>query len=618
MGTRTPAGGKILMNRYAARDFLTTTRLIGASFSRSEKTALISSDESGVFNAYALSISDGTVKQLTFSHAVNIFSVSYLRDDDSILFFREEDKDERVHLYALQVDRGEKDLTPGDGVETRFHGWNCDRSWFYCTCHASGRDCFDLYRVSANTFERKLLCKLSEEFVFNGISPEERFIALGKIVSSQLAELFLYDLDTGDLRNLTADRGKARFTYSAFHPRGRYLYYLTDSNSEFAYLERCDLTSGKSELVEVAAGDISFARFSRDGSYRVTGINEQAQTKLQITEEATGKRIDLPHFQPGEITGFTFADSERRLAFYVEGDRTPNDLHIFDLATRRVTKLTNTLGRNVDPSDLVESSDVHYESFDGLEIPSLLWIPHGASRKNKVPALVWAHGGPGDQLRRGYHSLIQYLVNHDYVVLGVNFRGSRGYGKSFRSADDRKHGREPLWDCIDAKKYLAMFDYVDASKIGIIGESYGGYMVLAALAFHPEVFAVGVDMFGVSNWLRMLETLPSHSKSMAEFLFTKIGNPATDAGMLKEISPLFQAHRINKPLMVLHGAKDLGVAREQSDEIVAAIRSNHGVVEYLLFDDEGHGFNKKHNQIRAFEEILRFLDRYLKGGVIAE
>jgi dipeptidyl aminopeptidase/acylaminoacyl peptidase len=210
--------------------------------------------------------------------------------------------------------------------------------------------------------------------------------------------------------------------------------------------------------------------------------------------------------------------------------------------------------------------------------------------------------------------MIQYLVNHDYVVLGVNYRGSLGYGKSFRSADDRKHGVEPLWDCIEAKKYLASFDFIEPSKIGIIGESYGGYMVLAALAFQPGVFAAGVDLFGVSNWLRMLETLPSHSKPLANFLFGKIGDPKTDAEMLKNISPLFHAHRINKPLMVLQGTNDQSVARIQSDEIVEAVRRNRGVVEYLVFDDEGHGLNKKHNQIRAYENILKFLNRYLKRG----
>lgn len=598
------------MNRYDARAFLTTTRLCGASFSRDEKTLLISSDASGVFNAYDVSICDATVRQRTFSETGNIFAVTYLPDDNSLLVLRDGKSDERVHL-CVSAKNGLQELIPDEEVETRFHGWSFDRRSFYCTAHRSGREYFDLLRVCANTFQQTLLCSLPVDLLFKGVSPDGKFVGLSEIKDSEHSDVLLYQLATGELSNLTTELGKAHFTFAAFDHRCRYVYYLTDLNSEFAFLERFELQTGKCELVEVAAGDISFVQFSRDGRYRLNGINHNAETKIQITEEATGKRIALQQAPRGEITGGTFSDGEERLAFYVEDDRTPNNLHICEVSSGRVRKLTHSLSEKIERADLVESREVVYRSFDGLKIPSLLWVPHRASRSNKMPALVWAHGGPGDQLRKGYHSLIQYLVNHDYVVLGVNFRGSRGYGKTFRSADDRKHGREPLWDCIEARKYLATFAYVEPSKIGIIGESYGGYMALAALAFHPEVFAVGVDMYGVSNWLQMLETLPSHSKAMADFLFTKIGNPRTDAEMLREISPLFQAHRINKPLLVLHGARDVGVPREQSDEMVASIERNHGIVEYLLFEDEGHGFTKKHNQIRAFEEILKFLDCYL-------
>ena len=143
-----------------------------------------------------------------------------------------------------------------------------------------------------------------------------------------------------------------------------------------------------------------------------------------------------------------------------------------------------------------------------------------------MPAiLVWVHGGPGGQTTTGYNPMIQYLVNHGYAVLGINNRGSSGYGRTFFTADDRKHGREPLWDCVEAKKYLASLPYIDPDRIGIAGGSYGGYMTLAALAFQPEVFAVGVDVFGVSNWLRTLESIPPWWESFREALYTEIGDP---------------------------------------------------------------------------------------------
>jgi dipeptidyl aminopeptidase/acylaminoacyl peptidase len=224
------------------------------------------------------------------------------------------------------------------------------------------------------------------------------------------------------------------------------------------------------------------------------------------------------------------------------------------------------------------------------------------------------HGGPGGQARLPYNAVIQYLANHGYAVLDVNNRGSSGYGKTFFTADDRKHGREPLWDCIEAKKYLGSLGYIDAEKIGIMGGSYGGYMVLAALAFKPEEFAVGVDIFGVSNWVRTLESIPPYWESFRKSLYTEIGDPSTDLEFLRETSPLFHADKIKKPLIVLQGANDPRVIKPESDEIVEAVKKNNGIVEYIVFDDEGHGFTKKENEIRAYKAVLDFLETHLKGS----
>jgi dipeptidyl aminopeptidase/acylaminoacyl peptidase len=224
------------------------------------------------------------------------------------------------------------------------------------------------------------------------------------------------------------------------------------------------------------------------------------------------------------------------------------------------------------------------------------------------------HGGPGGQTTKGYSAVLQYLANHGYVVLGINNRGSSGYGKTFFVADDQKHGKEPLWDCVEGKKYLAKLPYVDPNRIGIIGGSYGGYMVLAALAYQPDVFAVGVDIFGVSNWLRTLESIPTWWEAQRTALYNEIGDPVKQRDMLREVSPVFHANRIRKPLLVLQGANDPRVLKAESDDIVAAVKQNGVAVEYIVFSDEGHGFSKKKNQIEGYGAVLRFLDKYLKGA----
>jgi len=250
-----------------------------------------------------------------------------------------------------------------------------------------------------------------------------------------------------------------------------------------------------------------------------------------------------------------------------------------------------------------------------LDIPAIYYKPQQASAGNKVPALVWVHGGPGGQSRVGYFSLIQYLVNHGYAILAVNNRGSSGYGKSFYKMDNRNHGDKDLKDCVMGKKYLASLPYIDTSKIGIIGGSYGGYMTLAALCFQPDEFKAGIDLFGVANWLRTLKEIPPYWESFKKALYEEIGDPTTaDTVRLKQYSPLLHAGRITKPLMVLQGANDPRVLKIESDEVVEAVKKNGVPVEYVVFPDEGHGFQKKENEIKGYGQILQFLDKHLKGA----
>jgi dipeptidyl aminopeptidase/acylaminoacyl peptidase len=195
----------------------------------------------------------------------------------------------------------------------------------------------------------------------------------------------------------------------------------------------------------------------------------------------------------------------------------------------------------------------------------------------------------------------------------VNNRGSSGYGKSFRAMDDRNHGDKDLMDCVYGKRWLAKQEYIDSLKIGIYGGSYGGFMSLAGIISHPQEFKVGVDLFGVANWPRTLKSIPAYWESFRKALYNEMGDPFTsDSVRLKNISPLFNTEKIKTPLLVLQGTNDPRVLQAESDEIVAGARRNGTPVEYVLFPDEGHGFVKKENQMKAAETTLKFLDKYLK------
>jgi dipeptidyl aminopeptidase/acylaminoacyl peptidase len=598
--------------QYTIQQFMDTLRIGGASFSPDEKQVAYSSNKSGVFNVYVEPASGGEATQLTHLKD-STFVVSYFPHDTRLLYTHDQGGNENNHLYVLEKDGSERDLTPGDKLKARFLGWSGDKAAFYLGTNQRDPKFFDIFRVAADGYQSTLVYKDETGYELGAISKDGKWLAFDKSNTTLDSDIFLYNTGTQEMKHITQHAGAVSFSAQDFDPASRYLYFLTDQGSEFKYVARYELASGKVEPADKEDWDAMYTYFSENGKYRVVAFNEDAQTHMKVYEYATGKPMPLPRLPQGQITSVRISPSERLMAFYFNGDRSPNDLYVYDFASRKVTKLTNSLNPEIDAADLVDAEVVRFQSFDGMVIPNVLYKPQGASAQHPVPALVWVHGGPGGQSRRGYGALQQYLVNHGYAVLAINNRGSSGYGKQFFAADDQKHGREPLWDTVAAKKYLQSQPWVDKQKIGILGGSYGGYMVLAALAFQPDAFNAGVDLFGVSNWLRTLNSIPPYWESFRKALYQEIGDPGKQEQMLRDVSPLFHADKIKKPLMVLQGKNDPRVIKPESDEIVAAVKKNGVPVEYVVFDDEGHGFSKKKNEIEANEKILKFLDQYLKG-----
>ena len=391
------------------------------------------------------------------------------------------------------------------------------------------------------------------------------------------------------------------------------LIYSTDGQGEFVEAWTIDLSSFDVAPLVNAAWDVVFVNISLSGRYRVWGVNEDARTVVHVLDSQSGRELALRGLPPGDIGNVRFSRDESSIAFMLSSDTSPQDVYVADLPGLTPRRLTHALNPAISETDLVTASVIRYRSFDGLDIPAVLYEPkHAASAK--VPALIWVHGGPGGQSRTGYNPLIQHLVNHGYAVLAANNRGSSGYGKRFFHLDDKRHGDVDLKDIVAGRDYLASRPNIDSARIGIIGGSYGGYMVVAALAFQPDVFSVGVDIFGVTNWVRTLKNIPTWWTADRVALYDELGDPATDEDRLRAISPLFHAANIDKPLLVIQGANDPRVLQVESDEIVATVRGNGVPVEYIVFPDEGHGFTKRRNRITASNAFLTFLDTYLKNG----
>ncbi|MCC2959150.1 S9 family peptidase [Massilia sp. IC2-278] len=598
--------------RYTIEQFMATTSVNGASFSRDEKQVLFNSNASGIFNAYVLPVGGGTPRALTSSTTDSTYAVGFFYNDDRILFTRDQGGNEQNHLYVRELDGAERDLTPGAKLKAAFAGWQPDGKAFYVSTNERDPKYFDLYRYDAKTYARTLVYQNETGRTVSAISRDGRYLALDKPNTTADSDVYLYDVQTRETKHISQHQGTASYSAQDFDPDSKRLLFATNDGGEFTRIRAYDLATGAVTDVEQADWDIAGTGYSRNGRHRISYVNEDGSIRMRVADGATGKPVALPKTGGGEMRGAVFSDSGNLVAFYVNGDRSPNNLYVHDFRSNKTTQLTRSLSPEIDPNDLVEAEVVRFTSFDGTVIPSIFYKPKGASNANKVPAVVYVHGGPGGQTMRGYNAQIQYLVNHGYAVLGINNRGSSGYGKTFFTADDRKHGQEPLWDCVEAKTWLASLGWVDPGRIGIMGGSYGGYMTLAALAFRPEAFKVGIDIFGVSNWIRTLESIPPYWESQRKALYDEIGDPVKDKAFLTATSPLFHAASIRKPLMVIQGANDPRVIKPESDEIVEAVRKNGVEVEYVVFADEGHGFSKKKNQAEASAKILAFLDKHLK------
>jgi dipeptidyl aminopeptidase/acylaminoacyl peptidase len=608
------------LKTYTMAQFMDVVQIAGGKFSPDETKVLLSSKETGIFNAYEIDIASGESKQLTNSTDNAVYAADYFPNGDRVLYSADSGGNEITHLYARTTDGKSVDLIQDKKAKAIFSGWSYDKKKMYYASNGRDKKYFDLHRMDiANGAEGKVSPSVIAYKNDQGLNPvamsdDDRFVALVKTTTTSNSDMFLLDTQSGRTKLLSQHEGDVAYDPQYFSHDGKKLFYLTDDGGEFTYLASYDLYSGEKEKVEEAPWDIMYAEISRTGKYRVVGINNDARTEVKIYDVASGQLIQVPNLPAGDITNVTISDSEKKMLFFVSSSKSPSNLFVYDFETKELKQLTNTMSKELDENDLVAGEVVRFASYDGVLVPCLLYKPKNIAEGQKVPALLWIHGGPGGQTRLNYSAVIQHLVNNGYAILAVNNRGSSGYGKSFFKGDDLKHGDADLKDCVEAKKLLATLPYIDMDKIGIMGGSYGGYMTMAALAFTPEEFKVGVNLFGVTNWQRTLKSIPSWWESQRKALYVELGDPFTaDSVALIGKSPLFHADKITKPFIVLQGSNDPRVLQVESDEIVAAARKNGVPVEYTIFPDEGHGFVKKENNIKASEDILKFLEKYLKG-----
>ena len=607
---------KSLPAKYTSAQLSKTIAINAAAFNAAETKILVSSNESGIVNVYEITVADKKSVALTNSKDDAMYAVDYLKGSNTFIYAADKGGNEDQHLFITTPGGKEiKDITPWPKSKNNFFGWSKDDKSIYITSNKRDARFFDLLKLDTATWTETLLFQNDSAYTPSTISKDEKYITLGKEITTDKNELYLFNLETKSITRLSNDN-EATWAGMAFDSKDKVLYYTSNDGSEFQYLVEYTIATKKIVKLYQPKWDITDLTLSKNDTYGTVTINEDGKNKVLLFSMNKFKPVLFPDLKDADIISVKIADNENNLLLTVGSSTSSPNLYVYNIGNKKLSKLTSTLNPEINEADLVKAEVVRIKSFDGLEIPCIYYKPLQANKNNKVGALVWVHGGPGGQSRVGFSISIQYLINHGYAVLAINNRGSSGYGKTFYKLDNKDHGYGDLKDCLWAKKWLSQQNYIDSNAIGIEGGSYGGNMVLNALAMHPNEFKAGVDLFGVTNWMRTLKSIPPYWESFRKALYIEMGDPYTsDSVLLIKTSPLFNYQSINKPLIVFQGENDVRVLKVESDEIVEGVKKNGVPVEYIVYPGEGHGFTKKENLITTDEKTLTFLEKYLKPGL---
>lgn len=593
-------------------EFFKTYRVSSLSFCPDETQFVFVSDKFGHSQPYTMPVRGGEWKPLLQTEDA-IYSVLWCPVNmDRIFYSMDTGGDENFRLYMFEIGTGVSHAVTPEKSRCDILGWSHDGYSLYYNSNERHPRFMDTYRLNVVTMKSQRVFENNTTFSVVGISHDESTLILSEFISTTASNLYAFDVNSGMMSPLTSqENGEANYEFADFSPDGRQLYILTDYESEFMRLMTYDTESQEWAVEYEDEWDVVSAGFSYNNKYFYIRVNEDGVSRVEIHNVQTGDELQLPPLPNAEVIPVGFSRSERYLRIYVMADHIPGDQYIYDLETFELIKLTNLFDSSeLKPDMLVRSELVRYESFDGTEIPAWVYRPAKLSWGRKSPVVIEVHGGPMAQQKAGYSPWIQFLVSRGYIVAAPNVRGSTGYGKSYYLADDRKWGEDPLQDVVYLKHFIAdNYPEADTSKTVIWGGSYGGYMVLAALTFTPEEFALGMDWVGPSNLFTLLESIPPYWEPYKEYFYREIGNPSIpeDSARMYSQSPVFFADRIVRPLLIVQGRNDPRVKVAESEQIVEAARKNGKQVEYLIFEDEGHGLRKRENKLKAYHAMYDFM-----------
>ncbi len=538
---------------------------------------------------------------------------------DELLYITDDGGDEQYQLHLLDlVTAATRSLAAVPNVIHNFGAWSTDGRLLSFAANRRDVRFFDVWVLNVETGEEFPVVEDDNMNVAGGFSPDGRTLLITRpnLDLPGDSDLFMLPLDhdgasAGPLRLLTPHASDVAVEWRGLHlGNDGTLLALSDEGRDFIGLRRVKANAGTREFLYAPAWDIEAATVTTDGTHVALVINEAGYSRLVGFALDTDLRLAAPLALPQPPRGVIAAPHWRSdggaLAFTSEGARHLSDVWITETDASRSLRVSRAEAPGVDLGLLPEPEIIHYRSFDGREIPAFFYRPPGyesSAGDHRMPCLVLVHGGPESQSRPvlwGRYAAPQYLLSQGIALLVPNVRGSTGYGKAYAHADDVELRMDSVRDLIAATDWLAASGEIDQDRIGVMGGSYGGFMVLAAITEMPERWAAAIDLFGIANFETFLEfTGPWRRRHRAR-------EYGSDPDFLRTISPIHKAARIRTPLLVIQGDHDVRVPQEESERLVETVRQNEGVVEYVVYPDEGHGIQKLSHRIDMGERIVAF------------
>lgn len=584
------------------------------SFSPDGKRLAFTSDLNGIPQIWIIP-SEGGYPQLVTIGDDPVTSVQWsLSDSNSLAFSLAPGGGMNTQVYVIHPDgTGQRRLTAGGKENNEFDGWTHDGHFLMLGSNSRDAAVIDPYLLDPVSGKMELLEKGQGLDSLQDVSYDGKYALIARLVNRGDDDLYLLDLKTRKEVLLTPHQGPGEFS-GQIAPDGRIVYVVSNKDRDRTAFARVRLDeSGKPGPIEVVAerkdAELDGFLLNEQGTLAVLIWNAGGRSELGFAELPAGTVTTGPELPAEQVGGLVFSHDGKQLALAIAGSRSPADVWVMDVATKKLRQVTFSPHAGVELTTLVRPELVKFKAHDGLELSGWLYRPHGQQKPG--PYVISFHGGPEGQERPSFRSDYQALLSQGIGVFAPNVRGSSGFGKTFVNLDNgalRVNGVKDIKSCVD---YLTANGIADPKRIGIMGGSYGGYMTMAGVTEFPDSFAAGIDLFGIVNFATFFE----HTEPwMAAISTVEYGDPVKDAEMLKGLSPIYKLDRIKAAIMVQHGANDTNVPVVEAEQIVNSLKARGVPVEYILFPDEGHGFRKTPNRMKSTVAMVEFFAKYLKSG----